>query len=119
MRQQEWAKLHGAVLLGLMSGDIETEIDSRGRLIVVDHSNTSVPWDVDNDRFHETIVLTAPLDHPLQSRFHSCDPLLKLSSLFRRQPFRLGRIDRQVVDGDGGVEQGPDAELVGGLGLVF
>ena len=58
MRQQEWAKLHGAVLQGLMSGDIETEIDPRGRLVVVDHSNTSVPWDVDSDGFHETIVLT-------------------------------------------------------------
>ena len=54
MRQPEWAKLHGAVLQGLMSGDIETEVDSRGRLIVVNHSNTSGPEDVDNDRFHET-----------------------------------------------------------------
>lgn len=58
MRQQEWTQLHGAVLTGLMSEEISTEIDPRGRLIVVDHSNTSIPWDVDNDGFNETVVLS-------------------------------------------------------------
>lgn len=58
MRHEEWTQLHGAVLRGLMSEEIATEIDPRGRLIVVDHSNTSLPWDVDSDRFNETVVLT-------------------------------------------------------------
>lgn len=44
MRQQEWTKLHGDVLQGLMSEEIRIEIDTRGRLIVIDHSNTSLPW---------------------------------------------------------------------------
>lgn len=42
MRQQEWTKLHGAVLQGLMAEEIQIEIDTRGRLIVIDHSNTSL-----------------------------------------------------------------------------
>ena len=58
MRQQEWTKLHGEVLQGLMAEEIQIEIDTRGRLIVIDHSNTSLPWDVDSDRFNETVVLS-------------------------------------------------------------
>lgn len=58
MRQQEWTQLHGLVLQGLMAGEINVEIDTRGRLVVIDHSNNSSPWDVDNDRFNETVVLT-------------------------------------------------------------
>jgi hypothetical protein len=67
MRQREWTELHGQVLQGLMSGEIDVEIDMRGRLIVIDHSNTSLPWDVDNDRFNETVVLTHPDAYSLLS----------------------------------------------------
>ncbi len=58
MRQQEWTQLHGQVLQDLMAGETNVEIDTRGRLIVIDNSNNSSPWDVDNDRFNETVVLT-------------------------------------------------------------
>lgn len=58
MQQSQWSHLHSAVLRGLMSDDMITEIDSKGRLIVIDHSNTSLPLDLDNDHFYETVVLT-------------------------------------------------------------
>ena len=58
MCQEEWVKLHGDVLYSIMAGDIDPEIDPKGRLIVVDHSNTSTPSDIDNDGFKETVVLT-------------------------------------------------------------
>lgn len=58
MQQSQWSHLHSAVLRGLMSDDMVTEIDSKGRLIVIDHSNTSLPLDLDNDHFYETVVLT-------------------------------------------------------------
>jgi hypothetical protein len=58
MQQQEWTQLHGQVLQDLMSGEINIEIDTRGRLIVIDNSNNSSPCDSDNDHFNETVVLT-------------------------------------------------------------
>jgi hypothetical protein len=58
LRHEKWAEIHGAVLTALMSGDLELEIDLRGRLIVIDSSNTSHPDDTDDDGFRETVVIS-------------------------------------------------------------
>lgn len=56
---KEWAVLHEKVIGGLFAGNLDMELDRTGRLIVVDKSNISQSWDVDDDGFDEVIVLTA------------------------------------------------------------
>lgn len=58
MQQSEWAVQHSAALRSLTNGELGIEIDTRGRLIVVDGTNSSVPSDTDQDSFNETIVLS-------------------------------------------------------------
>jgi hypothetical protein len=53
---KEWAEIHSVVLQALMSGELKKEIDSRGRLIIVDQSGSN-SLDLDNDGFKETLVL--------------------------------------------------------------
>ena len=58
LHQGEWAELHASVLSALITGELDIEIDKRGRLIVVDATNASSPRDVDGDRFRESIVIS-------------------------------------------------------------
>jgi DNA phosphorothioation-dependent restriction protein DptH len=58
MQHDEWARKHAAVLRALANGDLDIEIDSRGRLIVVDSVNASAPLDLDSDRFTETLMMS-------------------------------------------------------------
>ena len=57
----KWTETHAAVIAALFSNEAKLEIDPTGRLIVLDKSTTSAPRDVDDDAFHETLVI-APLD---------------------------------------------------------
>jgi DNA phosphorothioation-dependent restriction protein DptH len=58
MRQEEWSQLNSSALAELMSENLDIEIDTRGRLFVIDHSNSSCPVDIDGDGFRETVVLS-------------------------------------------------------------
>ena len=53
----EWSSCHQRVLSSILQGEIETSIDSRGRLIVIDKSNQSELCNEDSDRFKETLVI--------------------------------------------------------------
>ena len=54
----QWTEIHAAVLGSLFSDEAKLEIDEIGRLIVLDKSTMSAPRDVDEDAFHETLVLS-------------------------------------------------------------
>lgn len=58
VNDEMWTGLHEATLSGIMAGSVDTKIDPRGRLIVIDASVVSRPDDVDHDRFRETVVLS-------------------------------------------------------------
>lgn len=58
MQQSEWAIQHSAALRALTNGGLAIEIDTKGRLIVIDSTNSSAPADTDRDSFNETIVLS-------------------------------------------------------------
>jgi DNA phosphorothioation-dependent restriction protein DptH len=58
MQQSEWAIQHSAALRSLTNGGLSVEIDTKGRLIVIDGTNSSGPADTDRDSFNETIVLS-------------------------------------------------------------
>lgn len=58
MQQSEWAIQHSAALRALTNGELAIEIDTKGRLIVIDSTNSSAPADTDHDSFNETIVLS-------------------------------------------------------------
>ena len=58
IQQDEWAMRHSAALHALGSEDLVVDIDTRGRLIVIDGSNSSSMADVDEDQFKECVVLT-------------------------------------------------------------
>jgi DNA phosphorothioation-dependent restriction protein DptH len=57
LREQEWAESHKRAIQSLMKEDSDVQIDTTGRLIVTDASQTSAPWDTDGDQFSETVVL--------------------------------------------------------------
>lgn len=54
-RSSDWSKLHFRTIDAILSGEMEIEIDARGRLIVIDGSTTSRARDTDGDGFDETI----------------------------------------------------------------
>ena len=54
----EWSRLHARVLAAILSSQAEVQVDTRGRLIVIDGSSNSGPRDTDGDGFHETIELS-------------------------------------------------------------
>jgi DNA phosphorothioation-dependent restriction protein DptH len=58
MQLNDWALRHSAALRALATNDLMIEIDDRGRLVVVDATNSSTAADVDNDAFEEAIILS-------------------------------------------------------------
>ncbi len=52
-----WAGFHERIAKAILDGSDCVEIDSRGRLIVLDDSPSSKPRDFDGDSFDETIVI--------------------------------------------------------------
>jgi DNA phosphorothioation-dependent restriction protein DptH len=54
----DWSSLHARVIEGILSSRANIEIDTRGRLIVIDGSPLSGPKDTDGDGFQETIELS-------------------------------------------------------------
>ena len=54
----KWTETHATVISSLFSDEAKLEIDQLGRLIVLDKSTASAPRDVDEDAFHETLVLS-------------------------------------------------------------
>lgn len=53
----EWASLHQRLIGALLGDTLQLEIDSRGRLVVLDGSPVSEPRDVDGDGFAESMVI--------------------------------------------------------------
>lgn len=53
----QWSEQHQRVARAILDGEDCVEIDTRGRLIVVDESPSSAPRDHDRDGFDETIVI--------------------------------------------------------------
>lgn len=53
-----WAERHCRVVEALLAEEMQLEVDDRGRLIVIDASPASVPFDLDDDHFFETISLS-------------------------------------------------------------
>jgi DNA phosphorothioation-dependent restriction protein DptH len=58
MQHDEWARQHSAVLRALSNDELHVEVDTRGRLIVIDGTNSSLPQDLDDDDFLETLVMS-------------------------------------------------------------
>jgi hypothetical protein len=56
--QQQWSQLHSRLLQSVFAGEAEVSIDQRGRLVVVDNSNSSGYHDHDVDGFPETMVIS-------------------------------------------------------------
>src|SRR5690606_37866352 len=54
----EWSRLHARVMEAILSSQAQVQVDSKGRLIVIDGSTQSGPRDTDGDGFHETIELS-------------------------------------------------------------
>ena len=53
----QWAELHERIARAVLDGADCIEVDTRGRLIVVDESHSSAPRDHDGDGYDETIVI--------------------------------------------------------------
>lgn len=60
LHHADWSKIHQSVLAAVMSGELSPDVDARGRLLVIDHSSTSEPSDLDGDGLKETIALSLP-----------------------------------------------------------
>ena len=58
MAHSAWTSSHASALRKLGEGQLNIEIDDRGRLIVIDGSSSSFPVDVDGDSFKETVVIS-------------------------------------------------------------
>jgi len=57
-RSERWADYQARVMTAVVSDELRSEVDTRGRLIVIDGSASSAPRDVDSDGFSETICIT-------------------------------------------------------------
>ncbi len=57
-KSDQWAKLHSRIIGSLLNGEAQVTIDDAGRLIVMDGSTVSTPFDCDSDDFQETVVLS-------------------------------------------------------------
>lgn len=55
---REWARRHEQIVTAILSGELALEIDQRGRLMIIDGSSESRPFDLDEDGFKETIVIS-------------------------------------------------------------
>jgi len=58
MNQKEWAEQHSAILRSIADNELEIDVDTRGRLIVIDSSDNASLQDIDKDGFSETIRLS-------------------------------------------------------------
>jgi DNA phosphorothioation-dependent restriction protein DptH len=56
---RDWSALHQRFVEAVLSEELQLEVDASGRLIVMDGSPTSVPRDIDEDGFKETIAISA------------------------------------------------------------
>jgi hypothetical protein len=53
-----WSSLHARVVSAILSSETDLEIDPKGRLVVIDGSNSSAPRDTDGDSFAETVEIS-------------------------------------------------------------
>ncbi|RDH85969.1 MAG: hypothetical protein DIZ80_00390 [endosymbiont of Galathealinum brachiosum] len=58
MNQKEWAQQHSSILKSIANNELDIDIDTRGRLIVIDSSENESLQDIDKDGFNETMHLT-------------------------------------------------------------
>lgn len=58
-QSKQWTEIHARVIASVLSDEAKVDIDSRGRLIIVDKSATSDLGDLDGDGFKETLSLSA------------------------------------------------------------
>lgn len=58
MNHEEWAKQHSQILKAVSNESIDLQVDSQGRLILIDNSSGQSLQDIDSDSFYETMVLT-------------------------------------------------------------
>jgi len=58
-RSREWSASHQRFVEAVLSEELQLEIDPVGRLILMDGSRTSLPRDVDEDDFDETISISS------------------------------------------------------------
>lgn len=58
MTTEEWAAQHSSILKAIANNDLAVEIDTSGRLIVIDNSAGDSLQDIDNDSFKETAVFS-------------------------------------------------------------
>lgn len=59
IQQKDWSEQHSLILRSIAAGELEIDLDMRGRLIAIDNSNMQVSQlDTDGDGFYETIRLT-------------------------------------------------------------
>ena len=56
---RDWSAFHQRFVEAVLSEELQLEVDMSGRLIVMDGSPTSVPRDIDDDGFKETIAISA------------------------------------------------------------
>jgi DNA phosphorothioation-dependent restriction protein DptH len=59
-KSDQYAKLHSRTIGSILNGEAQVTIDDAGRLIVMDGSAVSMPFDCDSDDFKETVVLSLP-----------------------------------------------------------
>jgi DNA phosphorothioation-dependent restriction protein DptH len=52
-----WSEFHERIARSILDGGDAVEVDTRGRLIILDDNPSSKPQDFDNDGFEETIVI--------------------------------------------------------------
>ena len=57
-QSRRWAGYHERIAAAILSPDSRPSIDKRGRLIVIDDSSESYPYDRDGDKYSETIVIS-------------------------------------------------------------
>jgi DNA phosphorothioation-dependent restriction protein DptH len=57
-QSKDWTQLHARCVHAILNEEVCLDVDSRGRLIVIDGSTTSAPRDNDSDGFKETIGLS-------------------------------------------------------------
>lgn len=58
IQHEEWSRLHSDVLQALAKGDLRVDVEARGRLVVIDATNSTSQLDLDGDDFLETVVMS-------------------------------------------------------------
>jgi DNA phosphorothioation-dependent restriction protein DptH len=57
---QAWTTLHQSVLLSVLGGNAQLDVDSRGRVLAFDRSVATAPLDLDGDGFTEALRVSGP-----------------------------------------------------------